>query len=78
MATVSATDANREFSNLLRRVGNGETITITARGRPVAVMSPAVAEDTAAETAARQALLQRLRSQPIIPVTWTRDELYDD
>ncbi len=38
MKTVSAAEANREFSKLLRDVQQGETVTITSRGKPVARM----------------------------------------
>ena len=40
MKTVSARQANREFSKLLSRVERGEEILITKRNKPVAVLSP--------------------------------------
>ncbi len=40
MRSVSAADANREFSKILRTVREGETITVTSHGEPVAVISP--------------------------------------
>ena len=40
MKTVSARQANHEFSNLLSRVERGEEILITKRSKPVAVLSP--------------------------------------
>jgi prevent-host-death family protein len=40
MKTVSAREANQEFSALLSQVENGEEILITKRGRPVAVLGP--------------------------------------
>jgi prevent-host-death family protein len=40
MKTVSARQANHEFSDLLSRVERGEEILITKRGNPVAVLSP--------------------------------------
>ncbi len=40
MKTVSARQANHEFSDLLSRVERGEEILITKRSRPVAVLSP--------------------------------------
>jgi prevent-host-death family protein len=39
--TVTATEANRQFSRLLREVEEGGRITITKAGRPVAVLVPA-------------------------------------
>lgn len=77
MKTVSASDANRYFSTLLRDVGKGETFEIVSRGRAVAVMSPVSASQGAAD-AAKTRLLQRLCSQPRkASEAWTRDELYD-
>jgi prevent-host-death family protein len=55
MTDVTATDANRYFSKLLQRVENGEHITITKDGRPVAVMMPA------AELERRAVALERLK-----------------
>ena len=40
MKTISAGDANRHFSNLLRDVATGEVITVLSRGKPVATISP--------------------------------------
>ena len=41
MHTISAAEANRQFSSLLRQVSQGETITVLSHGRPVATISPA-------------------------------------
>jgi prevent-host-death family protein len=78
MSAISAADANREFSKLLRRVRDGESVTITSHGRPVAKLVPVTAEDRV-RTAARKALFKRLRSQKgeRIARTWTRDDLYE-
>jgi prevent-host-death family protein len=38
--TVTATEANRQFSRLLREVEEGGRITITKDGRPVAILVP--------------------------------------
>ena len=40
MTTVSVRDLKNRLSELLRRVADGERITVTDRGRSVAVMSP--------------------------------------
>ena len=87
MRTVSAADANRYFSALLRDVRTGESISITSRGEPVARLVPlsegeraVIKEREAAKQLAWERHLAGLRSQPAmnIPITWTRDELYDD
>ena len=78
MKSITAADANRNFSALLREASRGATITVTSRGKPVAVIGPAEANETRARAAAKRALLSRLR---VVPVTgrreWTRDQLYD-
>ena len=38
--TVSAADANRQFSEILGRAAEGEVVTITRRGTPVAQLVP--------------------------------------
>jgi len=40
MKTVSARQANHEFSDLLSRVERGEEVVITKRSKPVAVLRP--------------------------------------
>lgn len=75
---VSAAEANRRFSQLLRTVREGRSYVVTAHGRPVARIIPAGAEDRTAE-GARAALIARLRSQRAVDIgPWTRDELYAD
>ena len=76
-STVSAADANRRFSELLRTVKKGGSIIVTSHGKPVAKIIPFV-EGEAFE-GARSALFARLRTEPAVKVgRWTRDELYDD
>ena len=41
MRSVGSYEAKTHLPRLLRQVEQGETITITKRGRPVAVLSPA-------------------------------------
>jgi prevent-host-death family protein len=45
MMSVGVRELRQRASELLRRVGAGETIEITDRGRPVAVLAP-LPEDT--------------------------------
>ena len=75
---VSAADANRRFSELLRTVKKGGSVVVTSHGRPVAKISPVV-EDNRAADGARAALFARLRRERAVNTgRWTRDELYDD
>lgn len=75
--SVSAADANREFSRLLQQVKKGESFIVTSHGKPVAKISPVDANDRLAE-AARKVLFARLEKAPIRNIgRWTRDELYE-
>ena len=74
---VSAADANRRFSELLRIVQKGRSVVVTSHGKPVARITP-VGDDRAAE-GARVALFARLkRERAVKSGRWTRDELYND
>ena len=76
--SVSAADANRRFSELLRTVKEGRSVVVTSHGKPVAKISPVV-EDNRAAAGARSALFARLRRERAVNAgRWTRDELHDD
>jgi prevent-host-death family protein len=78
MKTISAADANRHFSRVLREVAQGEHITVVSRGRPVATIAP-VRNGGQERASAKRMLLERLRHQPVTGVRrWTRAELYQD
>lgn len=75
---VSAAEANRSFSRLLREVREeGRSFLVTSHGTPVAKLVPCATGHAARETA-RQALLARLAAQPAVDIgRWSRDELYE-
>jgi prevent-host-death family protein len=74
---VSASEANRSFSRLLRDVVDGTTVTVTSHGRPVAQIIP-IDDEANQREAAHRRLMERLKRQkPVIIGPWTRDELYD-
>lgn len=75
---ITAADANREFSKLIRAVKKGDSFVVTSHGTPVAKIVP-VYEDVQQAERAKAALLERLRSQPAVDIgRWTRDELHED
>ena len=75
---VSAADANRKFSKLLRAVREGQSYVVTSHGKAVARIVPAE-KDGGATRGARAGLLKRLRSEPVVTIgRWSRDELYED
>ena len=74
---ITATEANQRFSELLRDVADGESFTVTSRGRPVARVTPVRASDD--EIIRRQAgLVKYLESrEPFQIKPWQREDLYD-
>ena len=77
-AVISASEANRSFSSLLRQVAQGQRFTVLSHGRPVATIAPTEL-GRGAQATARRALLTRLATQPATgtPRDWRRDDLYD-
>jgi prevent-host-death family protein len=75
---ISAADAKRRFPELLRTVKKGQSVIVTSHGKPVAKISPVVADEAVAAVDP-SALLVRLRKErPIIVGRWTRGDLYDN
>ena len=79
--TVTAAEANRSFSRLLRGVREGRSYLVTSHGRPVAKLIPADQNDEITQRmrrAARHALFARLEKQPALNLgPWSRDEAYE-
>lgn len=74
-AIVSATEANRRFSELLRKVAAGETVTIVSRGHPVARMAPVEPQQTMESRKRLTKYLEKLSATD--PIPWKRKDLYD-
>jgi prevent-host-death family protein len=75
---VSAADANRKFSRLLRMIREGHSYVVTSHGKAVAKIVP-IEKNGVVTRRAKSALLRRLRSQPVVAIgRWSRDELYED
>ena len=73
---ISATEANRKFSQVLREVREGHSYVVTSHGKPVARISPP--DRAPASKRASEAFFRRLESQPALNIGhWTRDELYE-
>ncbi len=74
---ISAADANRKFSQVLRDVREGQSYVVTSHGKAVARIAP-VKENGATAASARVSLLGRLRAERVVKIgRWKRDELYD-
>ena len=75
---ISAAEANRRFSAVLRQVRAGHSYVVTSHGQPVARILP-FPEGSQVGRTAKATLLERLKTAPIRVIgPWTRDELYDD
>jgi prevent-host-death family protein len=79
MKTVSAREANQQFSRLLGEVAEGEEVVITRRGRPVATLAPYRGRPMTPE---RRAALERLmelveKGFPMGGIRATRDEMHE-
>ena len=78
MKTVTAANANRGFSNLLKEVRKGDEIVILSRGKPVAKIT-SVNSAVLKKNAMKNNLLSRLKAQKATGFrNWTRDQLYGD
>lgn len=79
--TITATEANRRFSEMLRGLREGKTYVITSRGQRIAelrktepALSPA---ELARRRQARATLMKRLKAQaPLNLPHINRDEMY--
>ena len=72
---ITASEANQHFSELLRDVANGQSFTVTSRGRPVARVLPI---DRQEESRSVRRLLQFLTSLPVRHSgSWSRDDLHE-
>jgi prevent-host-death family protein len=81
--SVSAREANQQFSRILRDVEAGAEILVTRRGQPVARIVPAQRSRERQLTPEQEAALERTRRR--LEKGWdlgggkfNRDELYDD
>jgi prevent-host-death family protein len=79
MRTVSAREANQQFSKILEEAVKGQEVVITRRGVPVAKVVPITKEEATERERKRQEIIAWLKAGPINAEApkWTRDELYD-
>ncbi|MGH9412469.1 MAG: type II toxin-antitoxin system Phd/YefM family antitoxin [Terriglobales bacterium] len=81
MATITATEANRKFSKLLREVRQGKTYVITSHGERIAELVPARLSSEAEKARRNKAweeLKKHLDAQPVMNLPHiTRDEMHE-
>lgn len=71
---ISASEANQQFSEMLREVQEGESYVVLSRGRPVARVVPV---DRDAERRSVDGLMGFLDRLPLRRADWKRDDLYE-
>jgi prevent-host-death family protein len=78
MRSISAREANQSFSRVLSEAENGDTVVITRRGKPVAVLAPyALQPSRAREQAIERAVALMRKGLPIGNRRFTRDEMHE-
>ena len=77
MRTVSAADANRHFSSMLRDVAMGEVVTVLSRGKPVATIAPVRLKSEQRQSAKRDLLARLSQQKALGKRTWSREQLYE-
>jgi prevent-host-death family protein len=78
MRAVSAREANQAFSRILQEAKGGESVVITRRGKPVAVLAPYVAyRSRDREQAIERAVELMRKGLPIGGRRFTRDEMHE-
>jgi prevent-host-death family protein len=79
--TVTAAEANRQFSKLLRGVREGRSYVVTSHGEPVARLEPAPSQGkvSAEVIASRRAHLEELSKRPVLNLgRFDRDALNEE
>ena len=78
MRAVSAREANQAFSRILQEAEGGESVVITRRGKPGAVLAPYVAyRSRDREQAIERAVELMRKGLPIGGRRFTRDEMHE-
>lgn len=78
--TVSAAEANRDFSKLMRLAASGEEVIVTSRGQPRIKLVRIEPDDDEAigRRKAFDLLTERLKHRPILDLPRaTRDDMYE-
>ena len=77
MRSVTAREANQVFSRILKAAESGETVVITRRGKPVAIIAPYRTRDREREQAIERIVTMMRRGLPIGGRRFSRDEMHE-
>ncbi len=78
MRAVSAREANQSFSRILQEAEGGDSVVITRRGKPVAVLAPYRPLDASNRQRAVERIVALMRKGiPLGGRRFTRDEMHE-
>jgi prevent-host-death family protein len=77
MRSVTAREANQAFSQILKAAEGGESVVITRRGEPVAVIAPYRPQDRERERAIEHIVAMMREGLPIGGRRFSRDEMHE-
>ncbi len=77
MRSVTAREANQAFSRILKAAKSGESVVITRRGEPVAIIAPYRAPDREREHAVERIVAMIREGLPIGGRRFSRDEMHE-
>ena len=78
MRSITAREANQSFSRVLRDAENGNSIVVTRRGKPVAVIAPYRKENAADREQAIEHIVKLMREGLSLGGRrFTRDEMHE-
>ena len=74
---MTAREANQAFSRILKAAEDGESVVITRRGEPVAMIGPYRARDRERERAVERVVAMMRTGLPIGGRRFSRDEMHE-
>jgi prevent-host-death family protein len=77
MRAVTAREANQAFSRILKAAESGESVVITRRGEPVAVIAPYRAPDRARAHAIEHVMAMMRNGLALGGRRFSRDEMHE-
>jgi prevent-host-death family protein len=78
MRSITAREANHSFSRVLREAENGDTVVVTRRGKPVAVIAPYEQPSNPDRERAIEHIVKLMREGlPMEGRRFTRDEMHE-
>jgi prevent-host-death family protein len=84
MSIIGAREANRSFSKILKEAENGETVTITRNGKPVATLVPVLIRPPVSKMSKKEREKARARLMALLEKgfdlgggPYSRDDMHD-